>query len=151
MVFVYSIPVALLLVLNSCLIRAIHRAKRQHATMLNTNKEKDSLSVTVNIVAVVIIFVICQTHDFALVIMSYPSFDVDAYTISIMSAISTMCMAINASVNFVIYFLFYKRFRRTVLLMMCRIDRKSSAYRSRSSSGKSSGSKDPSTQKMELA
>lgn len=116
----YIIPLASLLVLNVLLFRQIKQAQGNHVRLARNPKEQENLSVTINIVAIVTIFIICQTPDFIHTLISYPAFGVEQKTQRYMSSAAHAFLALNSSVNFIVYCLFYRRFRKTVLYMFCR-------------------------------
>ena len=115
----YIVPLITLLVLNVILLRHIHIAKQNHAKLAKSHKEQESLSVTMNVVAIVTVFIICQAPDFVFTLISYPTLGVNRPVQEYMRSLAYAFQALNSSLNFLIYSLFYKRFRRTVLKMFC--------------------------------
>ena len=115
----YIIPLCTLIILNGLLFRQIRKAQRNHAILVNSKRERDSISVTVNIVAIVTIFITCQAPDFIHTLISYPSFGAHGSIKEYMKSAAYAFLAFNSSINFIVYCLFYKRFRNTVLRMFC--------------------------------
>ena len=120
--FVYIVPIVSLFVLNILLIKAVKASKVRHAQLTKTRmgpEEKDNLSATLNIVAVVTVFLICQTPDFIQIFIGFPAFSINKKTMMTSLSVSLAFLAFNASINFIIYCLFYKKFRRIVKSLMC--------------------------------
>ena len=138
----YIIPIISLVVLNILLIHHIRRAQRRRAELAvayvsrgrcsNSNNvgnntgnraargtSRDNLSLTVNIVAMVTVFIICQTPDFVLTLISYRGFTTNAHLLKVLRGLCYCLLALNSSVNFLIYCLFYRRFRAIVTRMIC--------------------------------
>lgn len=117
----YIIPMCALVILNILLVKQIKSAQRTRialfASIKKHHKTSDSVSVTANIIAVVTTFIICQSPDFIHTLISHSSLGVSAKMQDYMKAIAYAFLAFNSSVNFIIYCLFYQRFRRTVFRM----------------------------------
>lgn len=118
---VYMIPLVLLIGLNVRLMIAIRKARKLHAALTGNQKqsEKDNLAVTLNIVAVVTIFIVCQLPDFVLVVITYPDLNIDKANLAYYGSVCSVLLALNSSVNFAIYCLFYPKFRRIMIHVLC--------------------------------
>lgn len=124
-VVLYILPLGLLVVLNTRLIRQIRRAKANQRSLApgrstRAVQERENASLTLNVIAIVTVFTVCQTPDFIYSVLSYPglnkwSDDTEDYIKSIVY----IFLALNASVNFIIYILFHKNVRRNVIIMCC--------------------------------
>ncbi len=71
--------------------------------------------MTINIIAVVTVFLICQTLDVVTIILSYPSMGIQRVTLTYLTSLSTLLLMCNASVNFIIYTMFYRQFRVVIM------------------------------------
>lgn len=118
---VYMIPLVLLIGLNVRLMIAIRKARKLHAALTGNQKrsEKDNLAVTLNIIAVVTIFILCQMPDFILVVITYPDLNIDKSSLAYYGSVCTVLLTLNSSVNFVVYCLFYPKFRRIMIHVLC--------------------------------
>ena len=134
----YIVPIISLVVLNIILIRQIRRAQRKRIELaaahvartsasnrcapggrLGRSTSRDNISLTINIVAMVTVFIICQTPDFVLTLLSYRGLAADVLVLKVLRGLCYCLLALNSSVNFLIYCLFYRRFRVIVGRMVC--------------------------------
>ena len=122
------LPLILLAVFNSLLIRAVFRAAYNRKSMLECRQQRDSTSgrtermqreqqkVTVTLISVVLVFLFCHTPQGIQNIYLYVSDENNQEQITkfyITANIFNMLVMINASVNFVLYSTFNTKFRRT--------------------------------------
>ena len=136
--FVYLIPLTVLFVLNILLIRELRKAQLTHAQMTNREEEElNNKAVTLNIIIMVGVFFICQTPDFVHIIISWRDIGLDHRTVWQAFYVSIWLLSLNASVNFLIYCMFYRGFRQALVNMMCR------------SKGRNEGSSMDSSQRMD--
>ena len=118
----YVIPIISLLVLNIILLRQIRHAQRKRAQLRNKqviNMQTENISVTINIIAIVTVFIICQTPDFGYTLISYSPLGVNKAFLRYMRSVCYCFLALNSSINFLLYCLFFKRFRRTIVRLFC--------------------------------
>ncbi|XP_054157468.1 FMRFamide receptor-like [Oppia nitens] len=153
------IPFLLLTIFNTFLIRSVHLSRRQRRTMTRPNEQamkatltsssstttappadtssKQESRITIMLIAVVILFLICQLPT--AVTLIYTAFhDIDLNTnsgvlIRGLGNIFNFLMAINAAGNFVLYCLLSNKYRRTFLQSFCpclkgKVQRLQSAY-----------------------
>ncbi|CAF3033879.1 unnamed protein product [Rotaria socialis] len=114
------IPLLLLLIFNTILIVSVRRSKqhdrqncdgdqlRRHSRTNHTEQRK----ITIMLIAVVIVFTVCQIPQaISLTVQSF--FPVFAQTpkVLIYNNFANCCVAINASINFLLYCFFSSRFR----------------------------------------
>jgi len=138
-------PLIAIIVLNGRLISALRRLNRRH--ILRKPVDRDNL--TMMIVAVVSIFIVCQLPDVALrVILSaehlIPSSAVPSSAasessghlqeqsfllLSYIKVLSHVLLTLNSSVNFLVYCLIGRKFRRIFLeLFLCRRRRRRTSF-----------------------
>ena len=120
--FRFAIPVVILICLNTKLIIAIHQATSDKAIPAScvSNKSKASVSVTVNLVVVILIFLVCGSFR-GIVWILHMSFKnvMDFWTALYLDGISEIMMILNSAINFFVYCLFFKRFRETLYNLTC--------------------------------
>ena len=134
--FRYLLQIVILLVINTKLIIVIRRAQETEPGIVVSLRDKASQnsslrhanSVTINLIVVVIIFLVCGTCRgiFFILFSTAPHVfrgHASAYFLS--ASITSIMMVFNSSINFVVYCLFYKKFRTTVTEMFCRGIKKS--------------------------
>ena len=129
-------PLILLMLFNSLLIRAVVIANRQRRAMVNMNvtaqserqerHSRDQHRITVMLITVVIVFLLCQSPQAILnILASYYMYNdmmtaVKGRLITIMANVFNLFVIINASVNFILYSAFSTKFRRTFSRLFCR-------------------------------
>ncbi|KAK2149633.1 hypothetical protein LSH36_443g02012 [Paralvinella palmiformis] len=128
-------PLILLLVFNSLLIRAVMLASRQRHAMANMNvvrserqerHSRDQHRITVMLITVVIVFLICQSPQaIQNILLAYYSHKgaitpVNTRLFTITANVFNLFVIINASVNFILYSAFSTKFRRTFSRLFCR-------------------------------
>ena len=117
-ILLFFIPFPLLVILNIRLIRVISQASKTQE-VLTGRKLKRDYNVTLNLVVVVTVFLVCQTPDFISSVITREHLNVDKTFLQYFLCVKESLLIINASVNFTIYCLFYKRFRRLLKQLLC--------------------------------
>lgn len=129
------IPLILLCLFNTFLIRAVYKSRKQRRTMtqISTNHKddrhdrqtKEQQKITIMLIIVVLVFLFCQAPQACLNI--YYSFcmvnDVPSSTIellTIFSNVANLLVQINASINFILYSSFSTRYRRVFKRVFCK-------------------------------
>ncbi|XP_013771836.1 sex peptide receptor-like [Limulus polyphemus] len=121
------IPLFLLSIFNSFLIRSVHLSKIQRNTMTRQRETRDSLQqenrITVMLIAVVLLFFICQLPTAAILVYTslhtvYPHTNKEALLLGL-GNIFNFLVCINAAGNFILYCLLSQKYRRTFLLAFC--------------------------------
>jgi len=118
-------PLAALVVLNSRLVTTLRRQKRwrrsRQAVMTSRLSAWRRENVTAMLVTVVTVFIICELPDPALRLVyatiqltSDPSDDL-LLTLRYVNTITNALLAFNSSINFIIYFLVGRTFRRVFI------------------------------------
>lgn len=113
-------PLVILVALNARLVRALQLVRRKHRDMTKRTKQREN--ITVMLVVVVTVFIICQLPDLGLRIavtaMEFsPLIHVDIQSMRYANAASNALLTVNSSVNFLIYCLIGKKFRRIFVRM----------------------------------
>lgn len=142
------LPLVLLVIFNSFLIRSVHQSTKQrskmvmgkdnshqsgkgdHSTASNSSSSgaspsssRQEIRITVMLIAVVILFLICQTPTACILVYTVfhepdPTTNEGAL-ITGLSNIFNFLMSINAAGNFVLYCLLSQKYRRTFVNMFC--------------------------------
>ena len=123
-------PLILLAVFNSLLIKSVWQANRKRQILSQTRltgevqkQNKEQHRVTLMLISVVLIFLVCQTPQAALLIYySYVEGTNTPYatdTVRILGNICNLLVQINASVNFLLYSYFSSKFRKTFKHVIC--------------------------------
>ena len=120
MAMMYVIPVPVLACLNTKLIREIANARKRQLQLTGTKNERDTLAVTINLIAVVTVFIICETPDFIATIITLEHIHVSKVTLQYFLCIKEFLLVFSRAINFVIYCLFYSKFRRLLRILLCR-------------------------------
>ena len=127
-VMINFIPLIILIVANSVLIYAVHRARKQREEFqMNSNQEqswrKDEARLTKTLISVVVLFIVCTLPSaFVEDPISYAFFSGDkTWAEYLMSAgnqtfiyISNILLFLNCSLNFTLYCAFNDKFRRAM-------------------------------------
>ena len=135
-IFRYGIPILVLSLLNTKLVLEIRAARQREIKQLlqgntgepltssnnakrKSTKNKDS--VTINLIAVVIIFLVCGSCRgiYFILATGFRNIYGRRFGFLIYNVISNILMISNSAVNFMVYCLFYKRFRETSRVMFC--------------------------------
>ncbi|ELU12442.1 hypothetical protein CAPTEDRAFT_196453 [Capitella teleta] len=119
MTFLFIIPLPVLVILNVKLMREIAEAKKRQLQLTGTKAERDTISVTVNLIAVVTVFILCETPDFIASVITLEDFCFDKLAIEYFLCIKEALLVMGASTNFFIYCLFYNSFRRLICRLLC--------------------------------
>ncbi|OQR68844.1 FMRFamide receptor-like [Tropilaelaps mercedesae] len=119
------VPLVILIVFNTFLVRSVHLSRWQRSKMTirqrpDVAREPNSQEnkITVMLIAVVILFLVCQMPSAVLLI--YTTFD-DAMStfILVLGNFFNFLVCVNASGNFVLYCLLSNKYRRTFVNMFC--------------------------------
>ena len=114
-IFLFIIPFSLLMVFNIKLITTLKKAQRMRASM-TSQPTKQSANTNVNLMMVIIIttFLICELPDFVAAIIGAGQFKIDETHYKYYARVKESLLVLNSSINFYLYCLFYKRFRKTL-------------------------------------
>lgn len=117
----FVIPLPTLLALNIRLMRTISKARQTRRSLTQghnrdkggqgsqANTDKEKVGVTVNVVVLVTVFVVCETPDFIASVINLAVLEVKQEVLNYFLAVKELLLVINASTNFFIYVLFYRR------------------------------------------
>lgn len=124
-IFIFIIPMTIISIVNLLLIRELHTSTLQRWKMATSasvatkfKEEQQRNSVTHMLVIVITIFLICQLSDFIAAILSSGYFEIHSSTLDYYVGVKESLLILGSTYNFYIYFLFYKRFRHS-LVRMC--------------------------------
>ncbi|UYV77996.1 GPRNNA1 [Cordylochernes scorpioides] len=101
----YFVPFALLFVLNALIWRTVQAATRSRNRL--TCSQRHEIGLALMLFCVVVIFFVCNLLGMVVNILEH----FQVYWLELVD-ISNLLVAVNSSVNFIIYYLFGKRFRR---------------------------------------
>ena len=119
----YYVQILILFILNIRLIFAIKQAELKH-TSLTGAKHSTNKSVTLNLIVVLIVFLVCGTCRgiFYILYNGFPNV-FPFHIMAIFNMTSKVLMTLNSSINFLVYCMFYKRFRYTLRRLCCSFGR----------------------------
>lgn len=128
--FFTFIPMVLLSVFNSLLIRIVWKASIIRKSLANSNvtgqvqhQGSGQNKITIMLINVVIVFLICQFPWTGLLIyrtyMSAHGLKMSQYTLKILGNITNLLVQLNAASNFFLYSFFSGDFRRTLKNLLC--------------------------------
>ena len=115
-IFLFIIPFSMLIILNTKLITTLRKAQQMRATMTSQQTKQSTSNANVNLMMVIIIttFLLCELPDFVAAIIGAGEFQIDPTTYKYYAGIKESLLVLNSSINFYLYCLFYKRFRKTL-------------------------------------
>src|SRR6218665_760960 len=104
------VPLIILIILNvriALVLRALTKKRRQMSRQTNSER-----SLTKALVAVVVVFVVCQLPEPIVHFIHFARLDVDLKATYCAVGIAYTLIALNSSLNFIIYYLCSRRFKR---------------------------------------
>ena len=115
-IFLFIIPFSLLIIFNTKLITTLRKAQRTRASMTSQLTKQLTSNTNVNLMMVIIIttFLLCELPDFVAAIIGAGEFKIDPTTYKYYAGIKESLLVLNSCINFYLYCLFYKRFRKTL-------------------------------------
>ncbi|ELT97118.1 hypothetical protein CAPTEDRAFT_182197 [Capitella teleta] len=115
-------PLLTLIILNYKLIKALQEVRRRHEDLTRSGKHREN--ITLMLVVVVCVFIVCTLPDlFLRLIVAFREFfphltrGLQWHWLSAMNAIANMLLVVNSSINFLIYCLIGKKFRKILTQM----------------------------------
>lgn len=109
----YFIPFLVLTILNIYIWRTVRRANRERQIL--SRKQEGEFSLAIMLLCVVTVFLMCNILALIVNIIEY--FDI---FFSALVRVSNLLITVNSSVNFVIYCIFGRKFKRTFLVLFCK-------------------------------
>ena len=125
-VCLYAVPLPVMIVLNLLLVREIGSARaRQRLMQRGKRTAKDHIRITLNLVVVVSVFVVCETPDLVASVLKTSSIDakLDAAAMCYFMSVKELLLVACAATNFLIYCVFYAKFRDLLNQMFCKTKR----------------------------
>ena len=120
LIVMLAIPFVLLAVLNTLLIRAVKRSEMTTGKV-NTRTRKEN-GLTIMLIAVIVVFMICQVPSIAdniFMVTLSPDLLYSPVFVKI-TCISTLMVITNSAINFYLYCVFGKKFRRVFCRIFCK-------------------------------
>lgn len=121
--FVYLVPLGILIVLNVHLIHELKRAQYSRRSLLGRSSAEEN-NITLVMVVIIVSFIVCETPASINQVLFYV---VDEYqrkncsSYSRYSHISNLLITTNSALNFAIYCLFRRQFRQELQALVCRV------------------------------
>ncbi|ELU05278.1 hypothetical protein CAPTEDRAFT_206907 [Capitella teleta] len=115
---VLVLPFILLLVLNVCLVVALRASRRRMRRNSVNRVEANENNITLVMVVVVVVFFCCLLPD-RLVPILVRMLDMNGCFLYVFMCICNLLFVVNSSVNFFIYYVFRRRFRKILLTHIC--------------------------------
>jgi hypothetical protein len=112
----FIIPFALLSILNTLLLRAIHQSANTQGRV--TSRQRHENNLTVMLLSVVIVFLVCQILP--IVDNFYHFLNMNQGTSTLISTMACLLVIVNSAINFYLYCVFGRKFRQVFCLMFCR-------------------------------
>ncbi|XP_060576130.1 FMRFamide receptor-like [Ruditapes philippinarum] len=113
------VPLSLLAILNTFLVHAVKRSRKQQITM-NVRQSREN-NVTLMLVSVVIVFMICQVPALVYnIAYSINETSVEAFGWKVLSSIRNFLVTFNSAINFLLYCAFGQKFRVIFIRTFCR-------------------------------
>ncbi|XP_071042825.1 FMRFamide receptor-like [Parasteatoda tepidariorum] len=109
----YFIPFLILTVFNIYIWHTVRRANRERQTL--SRKQEGEFSLAMMLLCVVVVFLTCNILALVINIIEY--FDI---FLPPLVRVSNLLVTVNSSVNFVIYCIFGRKFKRTFLVLFCK-------------------------------
>jgi hypothetical protein len=138
-IITYILPMSILLYCSIRLIRILREADTYRKTLV-VNSVQISHSVTKMLLTVIVLFIICETPEFAYSVLYFitivdPNGPVTQalknshHHISILKAVSDLAFTVNSSCNFFIYYLMARKFRKLVKeIIFCKKQNRKRAF-----------------------
>lgn len=113
------VPLSLLAILNTFLVHAVKRSRKQQITM-NVRQSREN-NVTLMLVSVVVVFMICQVPALVYnIAYSVNETSVEAFAWKVLSSIRNFLVTFNSAINFLLYCAFGQKFRVIFIRTFCR-------------------------------
>ena len=125
-VFIFLIPLSIIVTLNIGLIYHLMKATKHRKQLTGGKAEKEqdkktktSLNVSRMVAVLITIFIVCELPDFIAAIIGAGQFKKDPATYQYFAVFKEFMIILNSSINFYIYIIFYKRFRKELKSIFC--------------------------------
>ncbi|XP_045215938.1 FMRFamide receptor-like [Mercenaria mercenaria] len=113
------VPLSLLAILNTFLVHAVKRSRKQQITM-NVRQSREN-NVTLMLVSVVVVFMICQVPALVYnIAYSINEMSVETFGWRVLSSIRNFLVTFNSAINFILYCAFGQKFRVIFIRTFCR-------------------------------
>ncbi|GIY11039.1 FMRFamide receptor [Caerostris extrusa] len=109
----YFIPFLVLMIFNILIWKTVRRANKERQTL--SRKQQEEFSLAMMLLCVVVVFLICNILALVINIIEY----FDIFLLPLVR-VSNLLVTVNSSVNFVIYCIFGRKFKRTFLVLFCK-------------------------------
>jgi hypothetical protein len=117
-IFLFFLPLLLLIFLNVRLVLSLQEGKRQWQSLQQHQRKEQNLTVIP--LSIVLIFSVCGTPALAVNVIEAMNNDVirRAWFVRFMT-LANLLVVLNSASNFIIYFLFGKKFRQKLVSVCC--------------------------------
>ena len=107
------IPLIILCVLNMFIIQALRRTRSTKKKLSSRNR------ITLTLISVIIVFLVCVTPDAVMSTFFGFGYTEADFLVRGIREITDLLLAVNSSVNFILYCTFNKMFRKQFMLLFC--------------------------------
>jgi hypothetical protein len=121
-IFVFLLPLVILIFFNVHLVRDLKKAQRSRKTMTSRSSMEEN-NITLVMIVIIITFIVAQTPASLNQILYYiirPPPDGECSDYQKYYHISNLLITMNSALNFVIYCLFRRQFQQELVALMCR-------------------------------
>ena len=120
-IFIFLLPLAIIMFFNVHLIRSLTLAQRSRMIM-TSRSSSDGNNITIVMIAIIIVFLVCQAPIFMSgLIATFYEPQYDNCVLGLFVIVSLLLMTMNSSVNFVIYCVFRRQFRNQLYMLFGRV------------------------------
>ena len=120
-IFVFLLPLVILIFFNVHLVRDLKKAQRSRKAMTSRSSMEEN-NITLVMIVIIIVFIVCQTPASINQILYYVignSHSNECTSYQKYSDISNLLITMNSAMNFVIYCLFRRQFQQELCALMC--------------------------------
>jgi len=122
------LPLTLLIIFNSFLIQSVRQSQKLRVLMTHPTSDREEraasneIRITVTLIAVVIMFLVCQLPTAATLIYKifHEPTPHEQYSLLALGNIFNFLVSVNAACNFLLYCALSKKYRRTFIWTFCR-------------------------------
>ena len=107
------IPLIILCVLNMFIIQALRRTRSTKKKLTSRNR------ITLTLISVIVVFLLCVTPDAVMSTFFGFGYTEADFLVRGIREITDLLLAVNSSVNFILYCTFNKMFRKQFMLLFC--------------------------------
>ena len=120
-IFVFLLPLTIIIFFNVHLMRSLQLAQRSRMVM-TSRSSNDGNNITIVMIAIIIVFLVCQAPlTISCLIATFYELQYYSCVRGLFIFVSMLLMTMNSSVNFVIYCVFRRQFRNQLCMLFGRV------------------------------